>query len=75
MVSLIDGLGDHGLVEGRRSPQDRRKYIVEMTPKGRDRLRQAEKARREAERRFLPPLDEETAASLVRVLQALVLTE
>ena len=46
-----------------------------MTPKGRDRLRQAEKARREAERRFLPPLDEETAASLVRVLQVLVLTE
>jgi hypothetical protein len=75
MVSLIDGLEDHGPVEWRRSPQDRRKNIVEMTPKGRDRLRQAEKARREAERRCLPPLDEETAASLVRVLQALVLTE
>ncbi|MFJ9378301.1 MarR family winged helix-turn-helix transcriptional regulator [Streptomyces sp. NPDC101455] len=75
MVSLIDGLEDHGLVERRRSPQDRRKNIVELTPEGRDCLHQAEKARRAAERRFLAPLDEETAASLVRALRTLVLTE
>ena len=75
MVSLIDGLEDHGLVERRRSPQDRRKNIVELTPEGRDCLRQAERARRAAERRFLAPLDEEAAASFVRALQALVLTE
>jgi DNA-binding MarR family transcriptional regulator len=75
MVSLIDGLEDHGLVERRRSPQDRRKNIVELTPAGQDCLCRAERARRAAERRFLAPLDEETAASLVRALQALVLTE
>ncbi|WP_406445910.1 hypothetical protein OHB14_42995 [Streptomyces sp. NBC_01613] len=48
---------------------------MRCAPKGRDRLRPAEKARRETERRFLAPLDEERAASLVRALQALVLTE
>lgn len=73
MVSLIDGLEDHGLVVRRRSPQDRRKNIVELTSEGQDCLRQAEKARRAAERRFLAPLDEAGAASLVRALRTLVL--
>ncbi|KOU77963.1 MarR family transcriptional regulator [Streptomyces sp. MMG1533] len=72
MVSLIDGLEDHGLVARRRSPQDRRKNIVELTPAGRECLRQAERARRAAERRFLAALDEETASVLVRALRALV---
>lgn len=75
MVSLVDGLENHGLVERRRSPHDRRKNIVELTPQGRDCLRRAEEARRAAERRFLAPLDEEAAAFLVRALQALVLAE
>ncbi|WP_405867455.1 MULTISPECIES: MarR family winged helix-turn-helix transcriptional regulator [unclassified Streptomyces] len=75
MVSLIDGLEDQGLVQRRRSPQDRRKNIVELTPAGEDCLRQAEKARRAAERRFLAPLDEETAATLVRALQMLLADE
>ncbi|MET7487939.1 MarR family winged helix-turn-helix transcriptional regulator [Streptomyces sp. NPDC005538] len=75
MVSLIDGLEDQGLVERRRSPRDRRKNIVELTPAGQDCLRRAERARRAAERRFLAPLDEETAMSLVRALRALVVEE
>ncbi|MEU6064311.1 MULTISPECIES: MarR family winged helix-turn-helix transcriptional regulator [Streptomyces] len=72
MVSLIDSLEDRGLVGRRRSPQDRRRNIVELTPAGRDCLRGAEEARRIAERRFLAPLDEETAATLVRALRILV---
>ncbi|MEV0636760.1 MarR family winged helix-turn-helix transcriptional regulator [Streptomyces sp. NPDC050619] len=72
MVSLIDGLEGQGLVERRRSPQDRRRNIVELTPTGTERLRQAERARRAAERRFLAPLDEKATADLVRALQALV---
>ncbi|MET7572404.1 MarR family winged helix-turn-helix transcriptional regulator [Streptomyces sp. NPDC005492] len=75
MVSLIDGLEDRGLVERRRSSRDRRKNIVELTPAGQDCLRRAERARRAAERRFLAPLDEETAMSLVRALRALVVEE
>ncbi|MFC3574147.1 MarR family winged helix-turn-helix transcriptional regulator [Streptomyces yaanensis] len=75
MVALIDGLEDRGLVERRRSPRDRRKNIVGLTAAGEDCLRRGEEARREAERRFLAPLDEEEAASLVRALQVLVATE
>jgi DNA-binding MarR family transcriptional regulator len=72
MVSLVDGLEDHGLVRRRRSPRDRRKNIVELTPAGEECLRQAEQARRAAERRFLAPLDEEVAITLFRALKALV---
>ncbi|MEU6257897.1 MarR family transcriptional regulator [Streptomyces sp. NPDC047043] len=75
MVSLVDGLEDQGLVERRRSPQDRRKNIVELTPAGKECLRQGEKARRAAERRFLARLDEETAATFVRALQMLLTDE
>ncbi|MEV0171440.1 MarR family transcriptional regulator [Streptomyces sp. NPDC050803] len=75
MVSLLDGLEDHGLVARRRSQQDRRKNIVELTPAGEDCLRQAEQARAAAERRFLSPLDEETAATLIRALRLLALED
>ncbi|MFD9003339.1 MarR family winged helix-turn-helix transcriptional regulator [Streptomyces sp. NPDC059582] len=74
-VALIDGLEDHGLVRRRRSPRDRRKNLVELTPVGGDCLRRAECARRAAERRFLAPLGEETAALLVRALETLVAGE
>ncbi|MFD6996737.1 MarR family winged helix-turn-helix transcriptional regulator [Streptomyces mirabilis] len=75
MVALVDGLEDQGLVERRRSPQDRRKNIVELTPEGRDCLDLAERARLEMERRFLDPLGEEAAAALVRALRILVVEE
>ncbi|MET7784782.1 MULTISPECIES: MarR family winged helix-turn-helix transcriptional regulator [Streptomyces] len=75
MVALVDGLEDQGLVERRRSPQDRRKNIVELTPAGRDCLDRAERARLAMERRFLDPLDEEAAAALVRALRILVAEE
>jgi DNA-binding MarR family transcriptional regulator len=74
MVTLVDGLEDKGLVERHRSPQDRRKNVVELTAAGRQRLRQAEQARDEMERRFLAPLGEADAARLVRALQVLVTT-
>jgi DNA-binding MarR family transcriptional regulator len=71
MSALIDGLEDHGLVERRRSPSDRRRNIVRLTPAGRDCLAEAEAARCAAERRFLAPLDEDTAAALLRALHLL----
>ncbi|MBC2907316.1 MarR family winged helix-turn-helix transcriptional regulator [Streptomyces cupreus] len=71
MVSLLDGLEDHGLVVRRRSTRDRRKNIVELTVAGEECLRRAEQARRSAERSFLAPLDEETAATLIRALHLL----
>lgn len=72
MVAIIDTLEDKGLVERRRSPEDRRKNIVELTAAGQDCLREAEHARMEAERVFLAPLAEGEADQLSRTLQTLL---
>ncbi|GAA3468047.1 MarR family winged helix-turn-helix transcriptional regulator [Nonomuraea roseola] len=71
MVAILDTLEAKGLVARRRSSEDRRKNIVELTDEGRDRLEKAERARDELERRFLAPLGEEGARSLTRALRAL----
>lgn len=72
MVALVDALEDKELVERRRSPRDRRKNIVQLTPSGRQLLQDAELARQEMERRFLSPLASPDAACLVRSLQSLL---
>ncbi|GAA1245110.1 MarR family transcriptional regulator [Kitasatospora nipponensis] len=72
MVALIDALEGKGLVERRRSAEDRRRNTVHPTPVGQERLRQAERAREEMERRFLAPLGEALAADLVGALRTLV---
>jgi DNA-binding MarR family transcriptional regulator len=72
MVSLVDELEDKGLVERRRSPEDRRKNIVELTAAGRDCLAAAGKARDAVEREFLAPLGDTLSRQFVRALQILV---
>lgn len=71
MVMLVDTLEAKGLVERHRSPEDRRKNIVEVTPAGLDCLRGAGKARDEAEREFLAPLGDTLSRQFVRALQIL----
>jgi DNA-binding MarR family transcriptional regulator len=71
MVALVDALEAKGLVERRRSPEDRRKNIVELTAAGRDRLRDAGRARDEVEREFLAPLGDALSRQFVRALQIL----
>ncbi|KUJ38769.1 MarR family transcriptional regulator [Streptomyces sp. NRRL F-5122] len=71
MVVLIDTLEERGLVRRRRSEHDRRKNIVELTEDGAECLRRGEEVRRTVERRFLAPLDEKTAATLVHALRLL----
>jgi DNA-binding MarR family transcriptional regulator len=71
MVAHVDALEDKGLVERRRSPQDRRKNIVGLTPAGQKCLREAGQARDEVERDFLAPLGASGAAEFVRALQVL----
>ncbi|MFG2282871.1 MarR family winged helix-turn-helix transcriptional regulator [Streptomyces asoensis] len=72
MVSLLDGLEDHGLVERRRGAPDRRRNIVGLTDAGRVCLERAQAARSAAERRFLAPLEERAAVALLDALRTLV---
>ncbi|USQ84388.1 MarR family winged helix-turn-helix transcriptional regulator [Streptomyces phaeoluteigriseus] len=69
MVSLTDGPEDHGLVERRPSPYDRRRNVVALTAPGEECLLQAERARRAAEHRFLAPPSEEAATALLPALR------
>jgi DNA-binding MarR family transcriptional regulator len=71
MVALVDALEAKGLVERHRSPQDRRKNTVVLTPGGQDCLRGAGQARDEVEREFLGPLGDTLSRQFVRALQIL----
>jgi DNA-binding MarR family transcriptional regulator len=72
MVALVDALEGKGLVERRRSEEDRRRNVVELTERGVRVRADAEKAREAAERQFLAPLGEKDAARLVKALRTLV---
>lgn len=56
LVGLIDELEGEELVLRRRDPEDRRRYLLELTAKGGRRLGQAERATVDAEREMLAPL-------------------
>jgi len=53
---LLDGLEDRGLVERRRSAEDRRRNVLALTPQGESTFASAERIRLEVEREFLTPL-------------------
>ena len=53
VVALLNGLEDEGLIERRRSPEDRRKHIVSITTAGRRRLGEIELVAAELEQRLL----------------------
>ena len=72
MVSLIDALEAKRLVERRRSADDRRKNIVQLTETGMDCLRDAARARDEVDREFLAPLGDALSHDFIRALQILV---
>ncbi|MEU9042914.1 MULTISPECIES: MarR family transcriptional regulator [unclassified Kitasatospora] len=71
MVALVDALEAKRLAERTRSPEDRRKNVVRLTPQGRELLVRAERVRVEAEARFLAPLAPAEADLFLRTLRTL----
>jgi DNA-binding MarR family transcriptional regulator len=71
MVALVDDLEAKGLVERHRSPQDRRKNIVQLTDAGERCLAGAGRARDEVESEYLAPLGDKLGQQFIRALQIL----
>jgi DNA-binding MarR family transcriptional regulator len=69
LVGLLNELEDAGLIERRRSPEDRRRHTVALTPAGSSRLAEMEKAVAGVEERILAPLDFEQRVTLHALLQ------
>ena len=64
MVRLMDDLIEKRLVQRERDPQDRRRYRITLTTKGRNALTTAHRVIREAEEATLQPLTEAERATL-----------
>jgi len=69
LVGLLNELESRGLVARRRSPEDRRRHLVELTDEGARTLREAERAFVDVEDELLSPLDGEQRNALVSLLQ------
>ncbi len=67
-VLLLNELDDHGYVERRRDPQDRRRHIVVITPAGAKALKKAESKLEELEGEVLANLDTEERSQLRTLL-------
>ena len=68
LVGLLNELESEGLIERRRSPEDRRRHIVEVTPAGGEVLAKAEFALAAVEDEVLAALDTEQREALYRLL-------
>jgi DNA-binding MarR family transcriptional regulator len=69
VVGLLNELEAEELIERKRSPEDRRRHIVELTTVGMQRLAKAEFALAAAEDEVLGALDETQRETLYRLLQ------
>jgi DNA-binding MarR family transcriptional regulator len=69
LIGLLNELEGMGLILRRRSSEDRRRHIVELTDEGAERLAQAEAALTAAEDEVLSALDAEQREMLYLLLQ------
>jgi MarR family transcriptional regulator, temperature-dependent positive regulator of motility len=67
-VLLLTGLEDKGLIERTRDPEDRRRHIVAITPKGKKALEKAERQLETVADDVLANLDEAERAHLHELL-------
>ena len=68
LVGLLNELEDEGLIQRRRSPEDRRRHIVELTPAGTEALAKAEFALAAVEDEVLAALDGNQREALYQLL-------
>jgi DNA-binding MarR family transcriptional regulator len=69
VVALLNELEAAGLIERRRSPQDRRRHTVVLTPAGGHRLAEVERALVGLEKRMFATLDDAEQSTLHALLQ------
>ncbi len=73
MVSIVEGLEQDGYVERRRNPEDRRRYLLDLTEDGRSHLEVLHAASVEGTRRFEEPLTRAQVGELKRLLRPIAL--
>jgi DNA-binding MarR family transcriptional regulator len=72
LVGVVDELERRRLVERRRDPDDRRRYLLEVTETGAELLTKAERTATDATHAFLNPLDGKQRTSLGELLVTLM---
>jgi DNA-binding MarR family transcriptional regulator len=72
LVTLVDILEGAGLVERRRDPADRRRYALEVTPRGQLAVVRLREINRETNEELLAPLDEQERAQLAELIGRVV---
>lgn len=72
MVSVINDLADRGLVERAPDPDDRRRNVITVTPRGRAHLRRLDEIIDAAEDDLLAPLDPAERGQLTGLLTRLL---
>jgi DNA-binding MarR family transcriptional regulator len=72
VVTLVDILEGAGLVERRRDPSDRRRYALEVTPRGQLAVVRLREISNEINEELLAPLDEQERAQLAELIGRVV---